>query len=90
MKRTSVRTTWPLQRSLTVSNSGPLAWLVPPPGANRAKAALVKDIASAAFFVNEQIENNRWHEIFTRLIDTNRLTGVYQAGIIGLNFGRCV
>lgn len=41
-------------------------------------------------FFNRQIENNRWNEIFTRLIDTNRLTGVYQAGIIGLNFGKQV
>ena len=38
-----------------------------------------------SFFVNGQIENNRWNEIFTHLIDTNRLTGVCQAGIIGLN-----
>ena len=40
------------------------------------------------FFINGQIENNRWNEIFTHLIDTNRLTGVYQPGIIGLNFGK--
>ena len=41
-------------------------------------------------FFYERIQNNRWNEIFTRFIDTNRLTGVCQAGIIGLNFDKQV
>ncbi len=60
------------------------------PGCQSCEGGTGEGHCQCRLFLNGQIENNRWNEIFTRLIDTNRLTGVYLAGIIGLNFGKQV
>ena len=60
------------------------------PGCQSCEGGTGEGYCQCRLFLTGQVENNRWHEIFTRFIDTNRLTGVCQAGIIGLNLDKQV